>query len=56
MRKLFALLMTAGVLAGFAGNAMARPPADKPPPDRGGRVPACQLGVDLGGNQICIVP
>ena len=57
MRKLLVSLgLAAAMTVGAAGSAAARPPDDKPPPNRGGRVPPCQLGVDLGGMQICLVP
>lgn len=55
MRRLLVTLGLATAMAvGAAGSAAARPPDDKPPPDRGGRVPACQLGLNLLGEQICL--
>jgi hypothetical protein len=40
----------------LAPAAFADKPGNRPPPDRGKKVPVCTLGVELGGDRICIIP
>ena len=56
MRRLGAVLFAAVALAvPLAPMALAAQPSNRPPADRGKKQPVCQLGVELGGDRICIV-
>ena len=57
MRRVFAAFAIAvALVVGSAASAFADQPANRPPPDRGKPQPPCTLGVELGGERICIIP
>ena len=57
MRRLIAVLLaSAALVVGPAGSAFADKPENRPPADRGKKVGVCTLGLELGGERICIVP